>query len=75
MTLEKFAGEITFHCDDCETASEKFDAADNLTFQEAIARLKGEGWRLRRNDRDDEWEHVCPACAAAAAVDERGGRR
>lgn len=69
MTVEKYAGEISFVCDDCHNERESFSGEEGLTFQGAWARLKEDGWRTKKNPHDGTWEHFGPACVRAFAAD------
>lgn len=69
MSIEKFAGAITFVCDDCMNEREEFSGEEGLTFQGAWARLKEDGWRTKKNEHDGVWEHFGPNCVRAFAAD------
>lgn len=61
MSVERnrmgFDGEISFSCDQCEDEEFHSDTAD---FQNAVALLKAEGWKIVKTC--DGYEHICPVC-------------
>lgn len=67
--IEKYAGKITFVCDDCGAERESFDAGDGLTFEGAWARLKEDGWRGAKSGNDGTFEHFGPNCVRSFAAD------
>lgn len=46
-------------CDECGH-EERLDFDEYTSWSSLIARIKDEGWRIRR-DRG-EWVHICPDC-------------
>ena len=69
MTVEKFKNEITYVCDDCNNESESFSGEEGLTFEGAWSRLKEDGWRCKKNEHDNVWEHFGPNCVRAFSAD------
>lgn len=59
MSQEKVKGEIVFTCDNCEDIFE----TQEQDFRTAVSSLKGEGWKIVKNDETNQWEHYCPDCA------------
>lgn len=55
--IERDGGAISASCDGCTEDHTAF--TDD--WQEALAELRQEGWRIRRG-KDGEWEHHCPGC-------------
>ncbi len=49
--------ELCCECDGC--GQEVFGGT--LSFQEFIQDLKGQGWKMRKDE--ETWEHFCPDCA------------
>jgi hypothetical protein len=45
-------------CDTCSNAT----IVDTDDWDEMIKHIKGEGWRVSKDD-DGDWCHDCPACA------------
>lgn len=56
--LEKQTFGYTASCDDC-SHSDDYDETE--TFYEAVQHMKGDGWRIRR-ENDGTWHHTCPSC-------------
>lgn len=56
--LDRQKGRFVFECDRCDEVLE----TDTSDFQLARDTMKAEGWRSRKNKKD-EWDHFCPKCA------------
>lgn len=57
-TTRERGGETGWTCDDCGEQ----EYSGTLSFQEAWAKLKEDGWTARKVA--DEWLHRCPECSA-----------
>lgn len=68
--IERHGGTIELVCDDCGTTWPESAEADDRAI--LLADAKRAGWRTFR--RDGHWRHACPACTAAWAAEQRGGR-
>lgn len=55
--LTRIYGKISFSCDGCVV--EVLDT-DTKEFDEAVERLRSEGWKFRKTGK--EWSHYCPGC-------------
>lgn len=55
--IERDGGAVSASCDGCTESHTAFTG----DWQEALAELRQEGWRIRRGE-DGEWEHHCPGC-------------
>lgn len=62
MSIERphFNGPISFVCDDCGEAEDTHCSFWNG----ANAKARSHGWKPIK--AGDEWEHLCPDCAALA---------
>lgn len=57
MTIERYAGQISFICDDCEYESPSHDADD---FDLLRIENRAAGWKTVKED--GQWCHYCPDC-------------
>jgi hypothetical protein len=61
MSVYLNSGNWTAECDLCSDVHDLgLYASDG--FGMAISQMRDDGWEIRR--KHDEWEHVCPECAA-----------
>lgn len=60
MSVEYSKNRVFLMCDECE--DEQTDMYRNDDFKDMIANAKADNWLITRDEDDEGWTHVCPAC-------------
>lgn len=59
MTIEKtFDDEVEMYCDSCDAST------DSDEFHQVISTARQDGWRIEKDDKSGDWNHICPSCAS-----------
>lgn len=64
MSIENDYGELSMLCDECGDMLGDNQPMYHMEedFHEMIDAAKHYGWLIRRNGKDDGWEHFCSDC-------------
>lgn len=57
-------GKIIFSCDVGGPRCDEVLETRTADFNEALAKLREEGWKAYKDDDEGEWNHRCPSCPA-----------
>ncbi len=56
--IDRQGNGYVFECDGCADVI----TCSNMTFEEALEKIKEEGWKPVRREQKDIWEHYCEDC-------------